>query len=110
MKEHTLALAVNVGYASRRGRIIRKILTKVPRQPEIFSKLIYFLFESCIVTTILFLATLRMMLNTDIERILVLFRFFDYICASFQAAYPIYFNLAYSFCLVRLHRDGILGT
>lgn len=33
MKESTLALAVNVGFGSMRGRIIRKILTKVPRQP-----------------------------------------------------------------------------
>jgi len=26
-------MAVNVGFASRRGRIIRKILTKSPHQP-----------------------------------------------------------------------------
>jgi cation-transporting ATPase 13A3/4/5 len=33
MKEHTLALAVNVGYTSQRGRIIRKILNKSSKQP-----------------------------------------------------------------------------
>ena len=33
MKEHTLALAINVGYASQRGRIIRKILNKSSKQP-----------------------------------------------------------------------------
>jgi cation-transporting P-type ATPase 13A2 len=32
-KENTLAMAVHVGYVSRRGRIIRKILTKVSKQP-----------------------------------------------------------------------------
>ncbi len=33
MKDQTLALAVNVGYASQRGRIIRKILNKISKQP-----------------------------------------------------------------------------
>ena len=33
MKESALAVAVHVGFGSRRGRIIRKILTKVPKQP-----------------------------------------------------------------------------
>ena len=33
MKDHTLALAINVGYASQRGRIIRKILNKTSKQP-----------------------------------------------------------------------------
>lgn len=33
IKDNTLALAVNVGFASRRGCIIRKILTKSPHQP-----------------------------------------------------------------------------
>jgi cation-transporting P-type ATPase 13A2 len=33
MKEHTLALAINVGYTSQRGRIIRKILNKTSKQP-----------------------------------------------------------------------------
>jgi F0F1-type ATP synthase membrane subunit c/vacuolar-type H+-ATPase subunit K len=42
MKENTLALAVHVGYGSRRGRIIRKILTKITKQPESFKKLIIF--------------------------------------------------------------------
>lgn len=41
---------------------------------------------------------------------MVIFRFLDYITYCFPAPFPIYFNLAYSFCLVRLHRDGILGT
>ena len=32
-KEGALAMAVNVGFGSRRGRIICKILTKKPKQP-----------------------------------------------------------------------------
>lgn len=33
IKEGTLALAVDIGFGSQRGRIIRKILTKIPKQP-----------------------------------------------------------------------------
>jgi cation-transporting P-type ATPase 13A2 len=32
-KEGTLAMVINIGFGSRRGRIIRKILTKKPKQP-----------------------------------------------------------------------------
>ena len=31
MKEGTLAVSVHVGFGSRRGRIIRNIMTKVPK-------------------------------------------------------------------------------
>jgi magnesium-transporting ATPase (P-type) len=41
---------------------------------------------------------------------MVFFRFLDFITYSFPAALPIFFNLSYSFCLVRLRRDGIYGT
>lgn len=41
-KEHTLAVAVNVGYGSQRGRIIRKILNKQSKQPQFFQKVIWF--------------------------------------------------------------------
>jgi hypothetical protein len=43
IKEGTLALAVDIGFGSQRGKIIRKILTKIPKQPEFFKKLTYFL-------------------------------------------------------------------
>jgi magnesium-transporting ATPase (P-type) len=33
MKENTFALAINIGFGSRRGRIIRKILTKTSKTP-----------------------------------------------------------------------------
>ena len=35
---------------------------------------------------------------------------FDFITYSFPAPFPIFFNLAYSFCLVRLSRQDIIGT
>ena len=41
---------------------------------------------------------------------MIVFRFLDFIIYSFPAPFPIYFNLAYSCCLIRLNRDGIIGT
>jgi cation-transporting P-type ATPase 13A2 len=48
-------------------------------------------------------------MSINIEKMMVAFRFLDFITYAFPAPLPIYFNLVYSFCLVRLHRDGILG-
>lgn len=50
------------------------------------------------------------MFELDIETIMIIFRALDFITYSFPATLPIYFNLAYSFCLIRLSRDGIYGT
>lgn len=38
-----LALVINVGFATRRGRIIRKIRTKVSKIPQIFKRAMMFL-------------------------------------------------------------------
>jgi hypothetical protein len=59
---------------------------------------------------IVFVASLSLLLSIQIDKIMVVFKFLDYITYAFPAPYPIYFNLAYSFCLVRLNRDGIVGT
>ncbi len=59
---------------------------------------------------IVFLATLGWLLSTNIDTLMVIFRYFNFISYALPAPYPIFFNLAFSFCLVRLHRDDILGT
>jgi hypothetical protein len=76
----------------------------------LFKKLIYFMTEVLIVTVVVYLLTLGHLLSTNIETSMVIFRFFDFISNAFPPPYPIYFNLAYSFCLVRLQREDILGT
>ena len=53
---------------------------------------------------------INQMLTLDIEIIMIVFRALDFITYSFPATLPIFFNLAYSFSLVRLNRDGIYGT
>jgi cation-transporting P-type ATPase 13A2 len=110
IKEHTLAMAVHVGYGSQRGRIIRKILTKTAKQPESFKKLIIFQMEVLIVSIVVFLGTIQRMYQFDIDGIMIILRFCDFITYSFPAPYPILFNLAYSFCLMRLRESGIAGT
>jgi cation-transporting P-type ATPase 13A2 len=65
-KEGTLAMAVHIGFGSRRGRIIRKILTKRPKQPEFFRKLICFLLEVLLVSLLLFAGTFVQMLGVNI--------------------------------------------
>ena len=59
---------------------------------------------------VLYAGTFAEMLGLNIEKILIFFRFLDFITYAFPAALPIFFNLTYSFCLVRLRRDGIYGT
>ena len=66
--------------------------------------------EVFIVLVIVYAATIGLLLSINITTIMVVFRFLDYITYAFPAPFPIYFNLVYSFCLVRLNRDGIIGT
>ena len=41
-KGNVIALVVNTGYTTRRGRIIRKILNKVPKTAQIFKSALLF--------------------------------------------------------------------
>jgi len=103
-------VVIDTGYKSRRGRIIRKILNRSPIEPELLSTLIRFLFVTLIIGSILFFATLPFLLTKQIEAIMVVFRYFDFVTYSFPAPFPIYFNIAYSFCLVRLKYKEVFGT
>lgn len=109
-REESRVVVVNIGYATRRGRIIRKILTRVPKVPDFFMSAVYFLFETCICGIILYAATVNMMVVNGVVPTFVVFRFLDILAWSFPPTFPIYFNLAYSFSLVRLKWKGIFGT
>ena len=106
----TLALVINIGYATRRGRIIRKILARVTKTPDCFWKAMIFLTECFIVAIIIYFATLPFVLSRDIIPLFVGFRFIDFFGWAFPPTFPIYFNLAYSFSLGRLRRKEIYGT
>lgn len=103
-------MAINIGFGSRRGRIIRKILTKKPKQPEILNKLVYFMLEILLVSMLLYAAMVTQMTGKNIESIMIIFKFLEFITYSLSAVLPIFFNLAYSFCLIRLRQKGINGT
>lgn len=62
------------------------------------------------VSLILYAGFLTVMLDRNIEKIMIIFKFLELITYSLPAAFPIFFNLAYSFCLMRLRQDGIYGT
>ena len=109
-REESRVVIINIGYATRRGRIIRKILTRVPKVPDFFMSTVYFLFETCICGTILYAATVNLMVANGVVPTFVVFRFLDILAWSFPPTFPIYFNLAYSFSLVRLKWKGIFGT
>jgi P-type E1-E2 ATPase len=63
-----------------------------------------------VVSLLLFFAMLTEMLDRNIEKIMIFFKFLEIITYSLPAVLPIIFNLAYSFSLVRLRQNGIYGT
>jgi magnesium-transporting ATPase (P-type) len=108
-----LAVAINTGYSSKRGRILRKMLIRNIEQPHFFKSYIYFVLFSYIIGVIAYLATLSLRLNMSnggIDRIFILLNFLLIITFCFPPAAAIYFNLVYSFSLIRLKFNGILGT
>lgn len=50
------------------------------------------------------------MLDKDIERIFIFFKFIDFMASASPPALPILFNLSYSLSLFRLGYRGIRGT
>ncbi len=103
-------MVINTGYASKRGRIIRKILNRVPTVPHFFKTFIYFLAETYIVGIIICFATIFISINAQIPTLMIILTFLLYVTFCFPPAFPIYFNLVYSFCLVRLKWKNIFGT
>lgn len=69
---------------------------------------LYFLIEAFIVALIIYLATITYMKSKIASNLIVGFRFVDFLGWAFPPTFPIYFNVAYSFAIVRLKRSGIL--
>lgn len=60
------------------------------------------------VAMIIYFATIAYMKEKNISNLIVGFRFIDFLGWSFPPTFPIYFNVAYSFAIVRLKSSGIL--
>lgn len=61
-------------------------------------------------SVVAFFAILFLLLEKDVDRIFVFFKFIDFLASSAPPPLPIFFNLAYSFSLIRLAYLGINGT
>jgi magnesium-transporting ATPase (P-type) len=82
----------------------------VPKAPDFFMTVVYFLIETCIIGTIIYACTVNMMVVNKIISTFIVFRFLDILAWSFPPSFPIYFNVAYSFSLIRLKWRNIYGT
>lgn len=109
-KGNTFTVVINTGFTTHRGRIIRKIMNRTAKDPDIIRTTLIFVLEVLIVSLIAFFSTLFIILNRDIERIYVFFKLIDFLASSAPPALPILFNLAYSLSLFRLGYKGINGT
>lgn len=106
----TLALAVNTGYITRRGRIFRKILYRDHQEPEFYKTAFFLLLEMLFYCTVIFLGTIGVFLAVQITPKLIILRFFDMVGWAIPPSFPIAFNICYSLSLYRLRKQGILGT
>ena len=106
-----LAMAVHTGYSSKKGRILRKILHRSPEYPHFFTTFIVFMFEVYAAGVLAYLATMSLRVNSgQLEPIIIFLDFLLVITFCFPPSGPIYFNLVYSFALIRLKANNVLGT
>lgn len=103
-------MVINTGYTTHRGRIVRKILNRRVKDPDMLRSLLFFVLEVVIVGLITFFSTLFLMLVRDISKLFVFFKTIDFLASSAPPSLPIFFNLAYSLSLFRLRSKGISGT
>lgn len=66
--------------------------------------------EAFIVAMILYFATIAYHKDKNVSNLIVGFRFIDFLGWAFPPTFPIFFNAAYSYTLVRLKNNGILCT
>jgi magnesium-transporting ATPase (P-type) len=101
--QNALAIAMHTGYTSKRGRILRKILNRSPATPHFFTTCMYFLVFNYLVGIIVYLATLPVRIsNGNLDPIIIFLDFLLVVTFCMPPSSPIYFNLVYSACLVRL--------
>jgi cation-transporting ATPase 13A2 len=103
-------MVIYTNFASKKGRLLRKILNRVPNQPDFFIKMFIFLLESFVIGMTLYGATLPIRLSVNIDKGIVALRALDYLISSVPPAFPVYFTIAYSWSLYRLKKKGIFST
>lgn len=105
-----MALVVNTGFSTRKGRIFRKILNNNPTVPEFFASGLKYLMIMFGLGYVIFFAMIPVMLRNQLSNMDMILRAFDLFGWTLPAALPIFFNLCYSFSLGRLRSAKIYGT
>jgi len=103
-------MVFRTGFVTRKGRILRQILNRIPQQPDFFKKAVIFLIFSGIVAIILFLCTVKIKLDSNIDRSLVWLSVINFLLNAIPPAFPIYFTMAYSWSIYRLKQNNVLTT
>lgn len=105
-----MALVINTGFATRKGRIFRKILNNTVTPPEFLNSALKYLLIMFGLGYVIFFAMIPVMLRNKISDMNIILRAFDLFGWTLPAALPIFFNLCYSFSLGRLRSAKIYGT
>ena len=105
-----VVLVVNTGFATRKGRIFRKILNNNPSMPEFLNSGLKYLGIMFVLGYMIFFGMLPVMLRNQIAPFTIVLRAFDLFGWTLPAALPIFFNLCYSLSLTRLRSANIFGT
>ena len=101
--EKALALAVNIGFGTKIGRIIRAILNRESKHPDLTKKILYYQIFVLLIGCLLYLVALWRMNQYDVDKTLKVLRFFDFLPYSFPPVLLIFFNMCYNFSLIRLY-------
>jgi P-type E1-E2 ATPase len=108
---NALAMVMHTGYTSKRGRILRKILHRTSATPHFFKTCIVFLLINWVIGMLIYLGTMPVRLaNDNLQRIIIFLNFLLIMTFCIPPSCPIYFNVVYSFSLIRLKWKDILGT
>lgn len=104
-------MVAHVGYGTKRGRILRKILHKTVATSHLFTTCLYSFAFTYLIGVIIYLGTMSVRLEKgNLDGIIIFLNFLLIITQCLPPGCPIYFNLVYSFSLMRLKWNNILGT
>jgi len=110
MKENLLLLAINTGYSSQKGRIIRKILNGKVMSNEIIKRIIIIACNIIVVATILFGILYRYMFDDRNSIHFILLMFADRLIRAIPSSLVITINNLHAILLTRYSSNNIIGT
>lgn len=87
--------------------MVRRIMSKTDKYPQVFSKTLIFLIQPVVVALIIFFATINFHKQKNISDFMIGVKFLDFLAFSYPPTFPILFTLAFNLGLVRLKSNGI---